>query len=60
MAICLLEAVFLKTEKFKGVLEIRHQRESLKGEININFFQQFYMKEMGNILSQCGIKIVCS
>lgn len=59
MAVCPLEAIFLKTEKFKVLLEIKHQRESFKGEMNINFFQSFYMKEMGNIfLSQCAIEIL--
>lgn len=47
--ICPLEAIFLKTEKVKELGEIGHQRESFKDEMNINFFQTFHMKEMGNI-----------
>lgn len=60
MAECLLEAIFLENCKSKGTLGIRHQKQSFKGEKNINFFQQLCMKEMGIILSRHGIKIMYS
>lgn len=55
---CLLEAIFLENWKSKGTLGIRHQKQSFKREMNINFFQQLCMKEVGNILSKRGIKIM--